>query len=92
MKWNMMGQLENGFIIVVMLFVVIFMGAVRRKTEWIINFVLRMVLGIIAIYFGNLAFSYYGLDLFVAINPISILISGFLGIPGVAVLYGINYI
>lgn len=85
-----MGQLENGLVIIGMLFIVIFIGAVRRKTEWIINFVLRMVLGTIIIYFTNHVFHYYGMDISVAINPISILASGFLGIPGVAVLYGIN--
>lgn len=92
MKWNMMGQLENGLIIISILFIVIFIGAVRRKTEWIINFVLRMIFGIIVIYFGNYVFKYYDLDICIAINPISILVSGFLGIPGVVVLYGINYI
>lgn len=92
MNWNMMGQLENGLVIIAMLFIVIFIGAVRRKTEWIINFVLRIVMGIIVIYTGNLVFGYYGVDISVAINPISILVSGFLGIPGIAVLYGINYI
>lgn len=92
MNWNMMGQLENGLVIIAMLFIVIFIGAVRRKNEWIINFVLRIVMGIIVIYTGNLVFGYYGVDVSVAINPISILVSGFLGIPGIAVLYGINYI
>ncbi len=86
-----MGKLENGLIIIVVLFVVIFIGAVRRKTEWIINFVLRMVLGTLFIYVANIILRYYGIGISVAINPISILISGFLGIPGVAMLYGINF-
>ena len=85
-----MGQFESGLVIIVMLFLVIFIGAVRRKTECIINFVLRMVTGTILIYFTNRITHYYGLDISVAINPLSILVSGFLGIPGVAALYGIN--
>lgn len=85
-----MGQIENGLVIIGMLFIVIFIGAVRRKIEWIINFVLRMVLGTIVIYFINHVLQYYSMDISVAINPISILVSGFLGIPGVAMLYGIN--
>ena len=85
-----MGQFESGLVIIVMLFLVIFIGAVRRKAEWIINFVLRMVMGTIFIYFTNRITHYYGLDISVAINPLSILVSGFLGIPGVAALYGIN--
>lgn len=86
-----MGQLESGLVIIGMLFLVIFIGAVRRKAEWIINFVLRMVFGTLAIYFVNLALKYYGMEFFVAINPISILTSGFLGFPGVAALYGIQF-
>ena len=49
-----MGQFESGLVIIVMLFLVIVIGAVRRKAEWIINFVLRMVMGTIFIYFTNL--------------------------------------
>lgn len=86
-----MGQFENGLVIIVALFVVIFIGAIRRKTECIINFVLRMVVGTILIYFTNRITYYYGLDISVAINPVSILVSGFLGIPGVVALYGINF-
>lgn len=87
-----MGQLESGLVIIGMLFIVIFIGAVRRKTECVINFVLRMVLGVLLMYFANMAFRYYGMDFFVAINPISILISGFLGIPGIIVLYAIGFL
>ena len=90
MKWSLMGQFESGLVIIVMLFLVIFIGAVRRKMECVINFVLRMVTGTLFIYFINRITHYYGLDISVAINPLSILVSGFLGIPGVAVLYGIN--
>lgn len=87
-----MGQIESGLFIVGMLFIVMFIGAVRKKTEWFINFVLRMVLGTILIYFANNALKYYGIDLSVGINVISILTSGFLGIPGVVVLYGICFL
>lgn len=86
-----MDQMKNGFIIIGMLIVVVFVGAVRRKAEWVINFLLRMVMGTIGIYFINYLLAYYGLEFDVAINPFSVLTSGFLGIPGLAVLYGINF-
>lgn len=86
-----MNQAESSIIIIGMLFIVIFIGAVRKKAECILNFILRMVFGTIAIYFFNIAIKKYGMDVYVAINPISVLISGFLGIPGVAVLYGIQF-
>ncbi len=86
-----MNQAGSSIVIIGMLFIVIFIGAIRRKAEWIINFVLRMVFGVIAIYFFNVALKTYGVETSVAINPISILTSGFLGIPGVCVLYGIQF-
>lgn len=87
-----MEQAESAFIIIGMLFIVIFIGAVRRKTECVINFVLRMVFGMVFIYFANQAFRYLGMNITVAVNPVSILTSGFLGVPGIAVLYGVQFL
>lgn len=86
-----MDQLKSSFIIIGMLLVVIFIGVIRKKIEWIVNFLLRMVMGTIGIYFINYVLTKYGLEGSVAINPLSVLTSGFLGIPGLAVLYGINF-
>lgn len=86
-----MEYLESGFIIIGMLVIVIFMGAAKKKTELIINFVLRMVVGTILIYFINYGLNFYGVRVSVAINPFNVLTSGFLGIPGLAVLYGIKF-
>jgi len=86
-----MEQLGSSFVIVGILIVVIFIGTIRRKAEWIINFILRMVMGTICIYFINNALTRYNLAFCVAINPFSVLTSGFLGIPGVAALYGIKF-
>lgn len=86
-----MGQFESGCVIIGMFFLVIFIGAVRRKVECVINFVLRIVVGTLIIYFTNQILHRYGLNFSVALNPLSILVSGFLGLPGVAVLYGINF-
>lgn len=86
-----MDQMKSGLIIIGILVVVVFIGAIRRKAEWVINFVLRMIMGTIGIYFINYVMAYYGLECGVAINPFSVLTSGILGIPGLAVLYGINF-
>lgn len=86
-----MDQLKSSFIIIGMLLIVIFIGVIRKKIEWIVNFLLRMVMGTIGIYFINYVLTKYGLEGSVAINPLSVLTSGFLGIPGLAVLYGINF-
>ena len=69
---------------------VLFIGAVRRKMEWLLNIVMRSILGTIAIYFINSGLAAMGISLGVGINAITILTSAILGIPGLLALYGIG--
>lgn len=64
--------------------------AIRKKTEWLMNVVMRSVLGTIAIYFVNLALDSVGISLGVGVNVVTIAISGILGFPGLVVLYCIG--
>lgn len=85
--------MENsmGIILIVAFCVVILLiGAVRTKMEWLLNVVMRSVLGTIAIYFINLALAGMGIFLGVGINTVTILTCGILGIPGLLVIYGIG--
>lgn len=70
---------------------VLAIGAFGRKIEWIINFVLRAVLGTIGIYFLNNFLLASNISAAVGINPMTVLTSGILGLPGLVVLYGINF-
>ena len=58
--------------------------------EKVLNFVMRAVLGIIAIYFINTALEKVGISLGVGINAATVLTSGILGFPGLLALYGIG--
>lgn len=69
---------------------VLLIGAVRKKTEWLLNVTMRSVLGTIAIYFINSVLAVMGISAGVGINLITVLTSGILGFPGLAVLYGIG--
>lgn len=60
------------------------------KKEGLLNFIMRSILGVIAIYFINAALAERGISLGVGINIYTVLTSGMLGIPGVAALYGIG--
>lgn len=60
------------------------------KKEWLLNTILRGILGIIAMYFVNGALERAGISLGVGINGATVLTSGILGIPGLAALYGIG--
>jgi len=70
---------------------VLIVGAVRRKTEWMLNVLMRGILGTIAIYFINDALLGMGIPIEVGINPVTVLTSGFLGFPGLVALYGIGF-
>ena len=59
------------------------------KTSILINFIVRAVVGMGLIFFVNQYLEYRGISLRVGLNGISFLTSGILGVPGVAMLYGI---
>lgn len=69
---------------------VLLVGVIRKKTEWMLNLLMRSILGTVAIYFINHVLSGVGIALGVGINPITVLTSGILGIPGLIALYSIG--
>lgn len=70
--------------------VVLLIGAVRWKMEWMLNIVLRSIMGALMIHFTNMALAVVGISLGVGINALTILTSGILGFPGLLALYGIG--
>lgn len=69
---------------------VVLLGVMKKKMEWLLNLVMRSILGIIGIYFINSFLESAGIRLEVGINAFTILTSGILGFPGVLALYGIG--
>lgn len=81
-----------GFIMIITVCgIVLLIGAFRKQSEFIINFILRSVFGIISIYFINQFVIWQKIDIAVGINPLTVLTSGILGFPGLLLLYGINF-
>ncbi|MCL2253035.1 MAG: pro-sigmaK processing inhibitor BofA family protein [Lachnospiraceae bacterium] len=70
---------------------VLLLGALRAKIEWIINFVLRTASGALAIYLINFFLQRQEIEAEVGLGAFSLLTSGILGIPGLILLYGINF-
>ena len=66
-------------LIIVVCLIALLIGAMRRKVEWLLNFLMRGILGTIAIYFINLAVSSTGISALVGINPATVLTCGVLG-------------
>lgn len=86
-----MGKYIGTILIVAACTVVLLIGALRRKSEWLLNLILRGVLGTIAIYFINIGLAGLGIQTNVGINAATVLTSGILGFPGVLALYGIGF-
>lgn len=79
------------FIIIIMACVVIgVIATVKYKTEILVNFLLRIVAGIVGIYLLNFILKYKGIDIGVGINSITILLVGLFGIPGFILTYSIS--
>lgn len=70
---------------------VLLIGAMRRRAEWLLNFVLRAVLGTLAIFLINTVLYQAGIESVIGLNPVTVLTTGILGFPGLAVLYGIHF-
>ena len=58
--------------------------------EKILNFVMRGILGTIAMYFINSVLERMGMPLGVGINAATVLTSASLGFPGLLAIYGIG--
>ena len=63
----------------------------KNWAELLLNFGIRAVFGMIAIYLINSWMNGIGLEAQVGINPVSFVTSGFMGVPGVALLYGLRF-
>lgn len=76
-------------ITVISLFIILLIG--RKRPDYTINFFLRIGLCFVAIYFLNDAFFSKGIDVCIAMNAVTFLICGFLGFPGLFLLYGLGF-
>lgn len=63
----------------------------EKRTPFLINFIVRAVLGMGIIFFVNQFLDYRNIPVSVGLNLVSFLTSGILGVPGVCMLYGIMF-
>lgn len=68
---------------------VLAIGILKKKTELVFSFILRVTVGVAAIFCVNYFLESRNIDIMVGINPISVLTVGTLGIGGFTLLYGI---
>ncbi len=70
---------------------VLLLLAINKKSELLLNFVCRLVVGAVLICFGNMGVVLLGYSGGVGLNLTTLLTSGILGIWGVAALFGIYF-
>ena len=86
-----MGNMGGIAAILAVCLIVLAIGAMGRKVEWLVNFILRAVMGTIGIYAINYILAARQIQVMVGINPFTVLTSGILGFPGLMALYGIGF-
>ena len=60
-------------------------------SDVIVNFFVRMVIGIALIFFINQFLVSNEIDVNVGINPVTVVTAGTFGVPGVCLLYGMVF-
>lgn len=81
----------GGIAIVIICVFILFIGVLKQKAQFIFDFAMRGILGVVGIHFVNEFLKMQGFDVMVGINLISFLTVGTLGISGLALLYGIMF-
>lgn len=69
---------------------VLLIGVMRKRVEWLLNIFMRGILGMVGMYFINSALAAAGISLGVGINAVTVLTSGILGLPGLVALYSLG--
>ena len=84
-------DMKTGVLCIVSICIVVLaIGILKKRARFLLNFVARAILGAVAIYYINIFFAGRGMDVFVGINPLSIITVGTLGTGGLGLLYGIG--
>lgn len=52
---------------------VLLLGAMKKRAEWLLNFILRAVTGTLAIFFINVAMQKAGMVSLIGLNPVTVL-------------------
>lgn len=71
---------------------ILFLIFFKEKVKFIISFIKRGVCGCVLIAVLNAFFSYLSFSLFVGLNPFTIAICAFLGVPGALMLFVIPFL
>lgn len=77
--------------IIIISAILLIISIVKQRFDLLVNFALRIVAGLLAIYISNTLLQGFGLDLTVGLNALTALVVGVLGLPGFTLLYGLAF-
>ena len=78
---------ETGIMVIIgICLLVLFIGILKQRADLVLNFVVRMAAGAVAIVFCNQLLSKNGIDVMVGLNPWSLTTVGLLGAGGFTLL------
>lgn len=84
--------MDYGVIAIVAICVlVLVIGALKQKSRVLFQFVARVMLGVVGIYFFNKFLKMQEIPVAAGLNPVNLLTLGTLGISGFALVYGILF-
>lgn len=87
----MMPYLDLAIAVIFIMFLVVLLGRVIfTPLRWIFKLLLNSAIGLILLLLLNFLGAPFSLSL--PINPVTVIISGFLGLPGVILLLVLNYL
>ncbi len=77
------------YIIFISIIGLIVLGVFKKRFDVLINYLLRIVTGLVSIYVLNTLLNNMGLDIAVGSNSFTAFLMGVLGLPGFIMMYGI---
>lgn len=86
-----MNQHMGVAVVVIICALLLLTVAMKKKAEWLLNMIMRSVLGALAIYFINGGLATMGITIGIGLNGVTVLTSAILGIPGLMALYGLGF-
>lgn len=69
--------------------VLLVIGLMKKKFDLLVNFGLRLAMGLLGIYIINLLLGNFGISLQVGMNGYNALLVGLFGVPGFLLVYGL---
>jgi len=84
-----MDSMSVFFIMVGICALVLLIGLLKRRAAVLLNFIVRIIVGCVAIVITNQFLQNHGIPVAAGLNPLNILTVGTLGSGGFALIYGI---